>query len=84
MDDDLVRDITEVLTLMCARLYGRRSARRRAESGVGRRRGAGLMSTALGVRLPRWDRGEFEGRAIAHARELGDRAPVLRLVDWRC
>jgi putative resolvase len=30
LDDDLVRDITEVLTSMCARLYGRRSARRRA------------------------------------------------------
>ena len=29
--DDLVRDITEVLTSMCARLYGRRSAKRRAE-----------------------------------------------------
>jgi putative resolvase len=32
--DDLVRDMTEVLTSMCARLYGRRSARRRAEAGV--------------------------------------------------
>lgn len=30
MDDDLVRDMTEVLTLFCARLYGRRSARHRA------------------------------------------------------
>ncbi len=30
VDDDLVRDITEVLTSMCARLYGRRSARHRA------------------------------------------------------
>jgi putative resolvase len=29
--DDLVRDMTEVLTSMCARLYGRRSAKRRAE-----------------------------------------------------
>lgn len=29
--DDLVRDMTEVLTGMCARLYGRRSAKRRAE-----------------------------------------------------
>jgi len=34
VDDDLVRDITEVLTSMCARLYGRRSARRRAERAV--------------------------------------------------
>ncbi len=31
VDDDLVRDITEVLTSMCARLYGRRSAHRRAK-----------------------------------------------------
>jgi putative resolvase len=29
--DDLVRDMVEVLTSFCARLYGRRSARRRAE-----------------------------------------------------
>lgn len=32
--DDLVRDVTEVLTSMCARLYGRRSARNRAERGI--------------------------------------------------
>ena len=30
VDDDLVRDMTEVLTSFCARLYGRRSARNRA------------------------------------------------------
>ncbi len=30
MDDDLVRDMTEVLTSFCARLYGKRSARNRA------------------------------------------------------
>ena len=30
VDDGLVRDMTEVLTSMCAHLYGRRSARRRA------------------------------------------------------
>ena len=29
-EDDLVRDMTEVLTSLCARLYGRRSARTRA------------------------------------------------------
>jgi putative resolvase len=34
VDDDLVRDITEVLTSMCARLYGRRSAKRRAERAL--------------------------------------------------
>ncbi len=30
IDDDLVRDMTEVLTSFCARLYGKRSARNRA------------------------------------------------------
>ena len=34
MDDDLVRDMTEVLTSFCARLYGRRSARHRAEQAL--------------------------------------------------
>ncbi len=34
VDDDLVRDIAEVLTSMCARLYGRRSAKRRAERAI--------------------------------------------------
>jgi putative resolvase len=32
--DDLVRDITEVLTSMCARLYGRRAAKNRAAHAV--------------------------------------------------
>ena len=32
--DDLVRDITEVLTSMCARLYDRRSAKNRAARAV--------------------------------------------------
>jgi putative resolvase len=32
--DDLVRDVTEVLTSLCARLYGRRSASRRAAEAV--------------------------------------------------
>ena len=32
--DDLVRDMTEVLTSMCARLYGRRGARNRAMRAV--------------------------------------------------
>lgn len=30
LDDDLVRDMTEMLTSFCARLYGKRSARNRA------------------------------------------------------
>ncbi|ACU54350.1 site-specific integrase-resolvase-like protein [Acidimicrobium ferrooxidans DSM 10331] len=34
VDDDLVRDMTEVLTSFCPRLYGRRSARSRAEKAL--------------------------------------------------
>ena len=34
VEDDLVRDATEVMTSLCARLYGKRSARRRAERAV--------------------------------------------------
>ena len=34
VDDHLVRDVTEVMTSLCARLYGRRSARRRAEKAM--------------------------------------------------
>ena len=34
LPDDLARDLTEVLTSMCACLYGRRSAARRAASAV--------------------------------------------------
>ena len=34
LEDDLVRDATEVMTSLCARLYGKRSARRRAERAM--------------------------------------------------
>ncbi len=34
LPDDLARDLTEVLTSLCARLYGRRSASRRAAAAV--------------------------------------------------
>ncbi|MEX0659032.1 MAG: IS607 family transposase [Egibacteraceae bacterium] len=34
VDDDLVGDMVEVLTSLCARLYGRRSARNRAEKAL--------------------------------------------------
>ncbi|WP_346535931.1 IS607 family transposase [Micromonospora sp. DPT] len=34
VDDDLVGDVTEILTSMCARLYGRRAAANRAERAV--------------------------------------------------
>lgn len=39
--DDLVRDVTEVLTSLCARLYGRRSASRRAAKAVAVATGGG-------------------------------------------
>jgi len=34
VDDDLVRDMTEILTSFCARLYGRRSAKHRASAAL--------------------------------------------------
>src|SRR5258705_1888631 len=34
VDDDLVRDVTEILTGLCARLYGRRAAANRAGRAV--------------------------------------------------
>ena len=34
VEDDLVRDMVEVLTLFCARLYGRRSAKNRARKAL--------------------------------------------------
>jgi putative resolvase len=40
--DDLVRDVTEVMTSLCARLYGRRSAKRRAHRAM---EAAGAAST---------------------------------------
>ena len=34
LGDDLVRDMTEVLTSLCARLYGRRAAKNRAARAI--------------------------------------------------
>jgi predicted site-specific integrase-resolvase len=34
LDDDLVRDITEVLTSFCARLYGRRAAKHKTDAAL--------------------------------------------------
>jgi predicted site-specific integrase-resolvase len=34
VDDDLVRDVTEILTSLCTRLYGRRAAANRASRAV--------------------------------------------------
>jgi len=34
VDDDLVRDMTELMTSLCARLYGRRSAVHRAVKAI--------------------------------------------------
>ena len=39
LDDDLVRDMTEVLTSLCARLYGRRAAKHRAQRALEAMRG---------------------------------------------
>ena len=51
VDDDLVRDMTEVLTGFCARLYGRRSARNRAEKALRcAERDVGPMALARGAR----------------------------------
>jgi predicted site-specific integrase-resolvase len=40
VDDDLVRDVTEILTSLCARLYGRRAAANRAQRAVNAATGA--------------------------------------------
>ena len=40
IEDDLVRDVTEVMTSLCARLYGKRSAKRRAERALAAAGGA--------------------------------------------
>ena len=34
VDEDLVRDVTEILTSLCARLYGKRAATNRAARAV--------------------------------------------------
>jgi predicted site-specific integrase-resolvase len=41
VDDDLVGDVTEILTSLCARLYGRRAAANRARRAVEAATGAG-------------------------------------------
>ena len=47
--DDLVRDMSEVLTSFCACLYGRRSARNRALKAIGcAQRELGLQSVLAG------------------------------------
>lgn len=46
VDDDLVRDITEILTSMCARLYGKRAAANRAKRAVAAAAGDGDREAA--------------------------------------
>lgn len=46
IDDDLVRDMTEVLTSLCARAHGRRGARARARAAVQAAGGGGETQTA--------------------------------------
>ncbi len=43
VDDDLVGDVTEILTSLCARLYGRRAAADRARRAVEAVTGSGLV-----------------------------------------
>jgi putative resolvase len=51
LTDDLVRDMIEVLTSFCARLYGRRSARNRALKAIGcAQRGIGPQAVLEGER----------------------------------
>ncbi len=44
VDDDLVRDVTEILTSLCARLYGRRAAKKRAARSTAAVTGIGCDS----------------------------------------
>jgi putative resolvase len=44
--DDLTRDLTEVLTSFCARLYGRRGARNRTVKALGCATGDAGLATA--------------------------------------
>lgn len=46
VDDDLVRDMTEVRTSMCARLYGKRAAASRAKRAVATAADAGEYEAA--------------------------------------
>lgn len=46
VDDDLVRDMTEILTSMCARLYGKRAAQNRAKRAVAAAADAGQCEAA--------------------------------------
>ncbi len=41
VDDDLVRDVTEILTSLCARMYGRRGAAERVRRAVAAAAGNG-------------------------------------------
>ena len=53
VDDDLVRDMTEVLTSFCARLYGRRGTRNRAIKALGcAKRDVGPAAIAAAERTP--------------------------------
>ena len=44
--NDLVRDVTEVMTSLCARLYGKRSAANRARRAVAAMQSANTVSAA--------------------------------------
>lgn len=60
VDDDLVRDMTELLTSMCARLYGKRAAQNRARAAV-----AAAADDSL--RVPRLESDQFFNAVAASA-----------------
>ena len=62
VDDDLVRDVVEVLTSFCARLYGRRSARNRALKALRcAERGVGPSGVGAGIAIAGQGAGEVVG-----------------------
>ena len=86
VDDDLVMDVTEVMTSLCARLYGRCSARRRA-------RGPSRLLVGHDSRLPDGDfnlSGHLPGRRgrrpcrIRRALRPGPEKTVLWRRGWSC
>ena len=53
LKDDLVQDVVAVMTSLCARLYGRRAAKNRAQKAVGGGVGERVMLLAHQIRLDR-------------------------------
>ena len=75
LEDDLVRDATEVMTSLCARLYGKRSARRRG--GTGR-----VGSTGRLMRQPATSQTRISVYADMDRLGGGCRAGSIRRAVW--